>query len=315
MKFIDALTKLLRLRDPIWQAISVIVGIVALLVSTFVAYDLSPTSKRFHELKIHNLISFDPLGLDKKMQGRIALQVDGKVVENVRFLQSIITNTGITPILPQEFLEPLQVTISEPWKLLAVMTNYTHPQNLKVNWTEQAPNIFIMDPTLLNPTDEIIVLALITNTNEKSDEAPELVWSTRVLNLPQLLAENEKISQPSAPSIFNTTVFLEGAEIYWLVGMAIFLFLIGLYLSIYGGKIVSISRHQVLVIVINLILSLTTAEILVYSFKLNIFNQWWGVIPLLVMHMLLLIYLGGCALIRRVEASNPPQSSRSQMVG
>lgn len=304
MKFIDTLAKILRLRDPIWQAISVIVGIIALLVSTFVAYDLSPTSKRFHELKIYNGISFDPLGLDQKMQGRIALQVDGKVVENVRFLQSSITNTGITPILPQDFLEPLQVSISDPWRLVAVMTNYTFPQNIKVSWTEQAPNIFIMEPTLLNPSDQIFVLAFINNSSEKNAEPPQLDWSTRVLNLPLLLVENEKLPEPPSPSIFNASVFLEGPEIYWLVGLAIFLFLIGLWLSIHSKRIGSLSRHQILLIVINFVMSLTSAEIIVNGFRLNIFKQWWGVIPLLIMHILLLIYLGGLALIKRAEISN-----------
>jgi len=162
----------LNLRDPVWQAVGTIIGVVALLVSTIVAYDIFQRSAQFSGLTIEEVVHFDPLedSFGEAMKGRIALLIDNAVVESATVYYFSISNTGKNPIAPNDYIEPLRVSVESPWELLANDTPYSSPPELKVAWTRIMTNAFEMEPALLNPGDTIGVLLFATNPTSSLSE-------------------------------------------------------------------------------------------------------------------------------------------------
>jgi len=60
-----------NLRDPIWQAIGVLIGVFAIVVSTLVSYDVYRRSVRASDLTISELFNFDPLRFGETLKGRV----------------------------------------------------------------------------------------------------------------------------------------------------------------------------------------------------------------------------------------------------
>lgn len=178
------LIEFFRLRDPTWQAIGTITGVIAIIVSTIAAYDILQQSTPISNLTVTEIYNFDPLQFGEAMDGRIALLIDGVEAESVRVYYYSISNTGQNPIRKDDFVEPIQVSVKEPWKLLAVDTDWSSPPELDVKWNRVMTNTFEMVPTLLNAGDTLRVLFFLTNPSE-GEELPNPNCKVTALSRPQ----------------------------------------------------------------------------------------------------------------------------------
>jgi hypothetical protein len=81
-----------------WQGVGVIVAVISVLVSALITYDIYDRSSQFSELTVEEGYSSSPLVFGKAMEGRLAMQVDGKTVQSLTAYYYTIRNTGRSPI-------------------------------------------------------------------------------------------------------------------------------------------------------------------------------------------------------------------------
>jgi hypothetical protein len=305
-----------KLRDPVWQAIGTIIGVVALIASTIVAYDIYRKSSRFPILTVEERFDFDLLEdlFGKAMQGRVALLIDGSAIESASVYYYLLSNTGQEPITPDDYIGPIRVSVESPWELLAVDTAFSSPRDLKVGWTEITTNTFQMETALLNPGDEIEVLLLVTNPSA-STESPELNWTARIVNVHSLeVRPRETAAEQSGLGIFHTGICHTGWNVYWLAGLAVFLFVVGLSLAMRFGRLdCPSSLFRVILLTAIMAFSFSSAEIFVDIF-LEHDKQWWGGWILLGLNLALFAYLAWPAAKTRSSSISSSLTSKGKQI-
>jgi hypothetical protein len=104
---VNDLISRLKLQSPFWQGIGVIVSIIALLVSTFVAYDIYQKSLQSPDLTIMRRSSFNPIGFGERSSKPITMSIGGEVVSDLEVYYYTLENTGNLPIKPIDYVEPI----------------------------------------------------------------------------------------------------------------------------------------------------------------------------------------------------------------
>lgn len=284
------LFEVLNLRDPIWQALGTIIGVAALVVSTVVAYDIYRRSVQYTDLEIVKRVDFDPLRFGKAMEGRVALLVDGIAAESVVVYYYSITNIGQDPVLPDDYISPIQISVDDPWELLTVETESSTPPDLRVEWTRVTTNTFEMESVLLNPNDEIWVLLFMTGP-AGIEKTREPKWNGRVVNVRSLDVQlPETAKEKSGLGIFWLGINHYGWSIYWLSLLTLSLFVIAVLLGIRYGRLTRLSASQVALLTVIMVLSFASSEIIV-DILVEHDKQWWGAWLLIGAHLALLGYL------------------------
>jgi len=256
----------LRFPDPVWQIISIAIGVAAIIVSIVVTYDVYQRSVQFSALTVREVFHFDPVHdlFGETMDERIALMIDGVAVESTRVYYYQLSNTGRSPILPSDYIKPLQVTIEQgEGELLTVDTTRTYPTELDVEWNKVTTNTFSMNPTLLNPGDQVGVLLFVTNIADK-DRLPELNWTARIIDVPSLEIQGEESpSEKSGLGIFYFAINHRGWSTYWLIVLFLLFYIVGLLLATRFKRLDHLSIAQMLLLVALLFFSFSSAEIIV----------------------------------------------------
>jgi hypothetical protein len=154
-----------------WNIIFLLIGIISLVVGTYVAYDIYKRQLKSTKLTIIEVNKINPLiFLDESVSKRIAFLVDGKKTESLYIYNYQIINSGENPILPEDFVQPLQISVKQPWEILDTKTIRTVPSNLVINWTKKGKNKFEMVPCLINPDDQAVIVMLLNNPKRLTRE-------------------------------------------------------------------------------------------------------------------------------------------------
>ncbi len=316
--------KKFALKNPVWQGIGAIVGILGILVSVFIAYDVYRKSIQFSDLTIEKRFSFNPLDFAGTTNGRIAISIGGSIEESVTVYGFLVSNTGRNPILPSDYIEPIQVSVKEPHELLAVEgvsynikdKNYD-PTEVKVTWRKVATNTFEMKPTLLNPGDEFRALLFVSSPNEtpSSQDIPDPIWTARIVNISLLkIQEPETASESSGLGNFYLSIRHAGWSVYWFAIFAISFFVIAILLGIHFKRLARSSKRQIITLAMIMAFSISSADIIVSQWINNI-QQLWIASPVIGLHLLLLVYLVWPALRDQIAlALNLGNPRRSNLI-
>jgi hypothetical protein len=296
----------LRLRDQSWQAIGTIIGVIALLVSTIVAYDVLFKSNPIASLTVEEWYSWRLLpAVSENMEDRIVVLLDGKEATSLRIHYYRLLNSGRAPILAEDFVKPIQVSVEGPWEILAVDTEWSSPTDIEARWSEIVTNTFEVEPMLLNPDDKLIVAIFLSNPKGDTDgaELPELDWSTRVINLPRLTTRH--VDENDSRTLFGLDVVIHhvGWGVVLWAGLAGLLVLVGMILAMSNRRLVRFSVIEVLLVLTIMAFSWTTSEMIVDFLVNRNRSQWWGAWLLVPLYVLLLVYLAWPFIWRRLRRS------------
>lgn len=246
----------LRLRDPAWQAIGVIIAVAGLIISIAVSYDIYRQSVRGTALSITPVYYFNPLQFTKTPRGRVTLSIDGAATDSARILGYQIQNSGANPILPEDYIQPIAVSAVEPCELLAVLTEKSTPDSLDAKWTKVATNTFQLEPLLLNPEDSIRATLLVSEA-EKTWAGVE--WTGRIVNVKSF---EDKPSAPTLPFL-NLVIYHHSWGLYALVIGSLVVFMASIMLSIRSGRLVHLALRQLVLVAALSVFSFSVVEIIV----------------------------------------------------
>ena len=117
-------------RDPIWQFVGAVIGIVAIIITYFVF-------KRQQKMKsiVYEIISTTPLlSVKGEMKNKMQVFYAQKTIEsNMNLLILKIHNSGNEPVLPTDFEKPITIEFEETTEILEVESIEVSPQNLQPN--------------------------------------------------------------------------------------------------------------------------------------------------------------------------------------
>jgi hypothetical protein len=220
-------------------AINIILGLLAVLATILAAliglYAVGDAWSRGanppKRLVIGALGVVDPL-IDLRAPGAdltISLKAGEAEIRTLRLAQVTITNQGKAPILPSDFVEPLAVTTTAPWRIVAVANAHQDIGTLvPLTWSKASDTEFDARPTLLNPGDQAWVAVYLTNdavASAAKPDNPTLNWKARIINLKAIE------SPPSA--IRSMQGRLGWIQVYiWGWGVPFVLLSFGVYVSL-----------------------------------------------------------------------------------
>jgi hypothetical protein len=289
--------KKLNLQSPFWQGAGAIVSIIALIISTFIAYDIYQKSLRLPDLTIVHEYSFNPVDFGESSSKNIAMSIDGELVTDLEVYSYTLRNTGKAPVTPDDYIEPITVSVEEPLRILTVEKNRSNPDSVSVSWDEIDENEFQLKPLLLNPGDSIGILVFVTESSEEtgsddqisenspaSEEANNAEtsenaddeqsssssndkigpsWAARIVNVSDLkVTTYEEIREAEVRQlgIFYTTFRHSGWSVYRFGITSCLLFLFGLSLGVNFGVLQKVSPLYYILLSVLMILSIVTGD-------------------------------------------------------
>jgi hypothetical protein len=173
-------------RDPVWQFIGAIVGIVAIVI-TLVLYSLQRRRKALS----YEIVSCEPLiSKPGELEGNLQIVFGGQLVREVYLLIIKITNSGNQPIESSNYERSLTLSVDAPARILTAQITETNPPNLAPQllpdgsggWHNQLHPELALDTyvrtiplkrTLLNPGDSFKIKMLL------SEFTPSRLYVTR----------------------------------------------------------------------------------------------------------------------------------------
>lgn len=145
------------LRDPMWQFVAVILGILAILIS-YILYRKQGQKKALE----YEIISSTPLlSMEEEVKGKLQILFDEEPVKQVHLIQVMIFNSGNVPILSTDFKRPVGVSFGKEAQILTAEVAEVNPDSLDVS-TEIKGDEVVLVPTLLNQGDSVKLKMLVS---------------------------------------------------------------------------------------------------------------------------------------------------------
>lgn len=153
------------LRDPLWQSISVVIALIAVLVTVIVYL-----KQRNHRDLSYEITSRTPLlAKEDEIGGALQVQYKGQPVKKVQLVEISFTNSGNTPILGSDFVQPITLNFGEEARILTADIIETSPENFSAfaRIDHSAPyDRVTIDPILMNSGDIWTLKMLISNSSK-----------------------------------------------------------------------------------------------------------------------------------------------------
>lgn len=142
-------------RDPIWNFIAVVVGIVAILLTLLATF-----IQRQKKALSYEVLSVTPLlNISEKAESKLQVFYEGKIVLQPHLAVLKIQNSGNTSIIEADYAEPVEISFDQGLQLVAAEVINVDPVNLKPS-IDVSNNKITLSPLLLNKGDCLEIKAI-----------------------------------------------------------------------------------------------------------------------------------------------------------
>lgn len=157
------------LRDPVWQFAGAIIGAVAVAISIWAALRARRTKRLTYSHRFTPLLS-----VGQAIRDKVSILYDGQPVTDVQLLSVVLRNSGDMPIVPADFVRPIELSVAAESTILTADVSATEPNDLGagIEWTrgseamaDGASRTIVLQPLLLNPRDTVTLSLLVTGSS------------------------------------------------------------------------------------------------------------------------------------------------------
>lgn len=296
------------LRDPIWQALSVLVAIIAVFISTSQA-DLSPKELISVHVRQARLI-------DQWMPGKqVEIRIEGRNYDPSKAIADyfMLSNESNSPIHPSDFASRILALPKDGAQIKQVQScsqsfaqacspdGSTTPSGgayVQTIWSEDK-NGWNAEGPLLNMDDAACIIIISEPIDTSAKPGPLAKLSARVAGYNFRSFDSvEKFAEAKTRwyHAFNTGISFQGAAVYWLVLLSAgIMFATFRLLEISRSGIQPNTSYSINQVTVAL-LAVSTAEILsdvYFNRDGNIFDPYLSPIvwPLLAVHLMYICFL------------------------
>lgn len=150
------------LKDPVWQFIGVVIGIIAILVTWYLSVNERPTKK----LRVEILSNSPLISVNTDIAKEIEIFYKDVPVQSLSLILLKFENTGNDPIRESDYSEPIQITLSSNAEIGETSIQETRPEGINLIANKIAPNQIELAKVLLNPGDQVVLRILAINNDE-----------------------------------------------------------------------------------------------------------------------------------------------------
>lgn len=296
------------IRDPIWQAVGVLIGVLTLFFSTSTSL---PINGELAIIKTRSVIFSDYLLPSKSItlnSQKLSRGMDGAIVDYYT-----IVNKGSKPIMPSDYTAPITAQLKTEGEILLI-DSCTQPKKLakknscdlnfvSTSWQQQG-NKWVQEKALLNPEEVFCVIVIKKTVREPSDSLVN--WEGRIVGSKirtySSIDEFYNSREKSLIDLMRVSVSLTDFDPYWFVVLQVALFYATLLLFRHINWTYAQLSSSNWPSILMMIFSTSTAEILTSMFKLSYLSDLSPIVwPLLSLHILLVSYL----LLRAFKSNKP----------
>jgi len=309
-------TLLRIIRDPIWQAVGVLVSVLGIFLATS---NPSPANGELAIIRTHS-IRFSDYLLPSKLL-KLDLKKASKNMDEATVDYFTIVNRGNKPILPTDYMASLKAELKSGGEIFLVdscteptespskkSTSSCPPGSFVSSTWQQHDQTWVQEPALLNPGEQFCVIVIRKSPSEQSNAL--VGWGGRIAGAKiatyTSLEEYGKSLEKNTTYYLQTNIRLDGFAACWFVALQIAAFCATLLLARQAHWHHTKFGSSIWPAAIAMLLATSTSEILVDIFiNQNTSNLHPVVWPLLFIHSSLLIYLLFQALRARLLPARP----------
>lgn len=174
------------LRDPIWQFVGSVLGLIAIIVTTYSYF----IQRRRKSLAYEMLTDTKLLTVGEEIMGDVKILFKSDYVKDVHLVLLRIQNKGDLAIKPDDYEEPIILSFGKNAKILSAEVTSVSPQNLNPNLTILESKIEI-EKILLNKSDNFTIKLLLTGYERQIETETRIIGiqkMRRVINWKGLIS-------------------------------------------------------------------------------------------------------------------------------
>ena len=275
----------LQTNGTLKTVLGVAVALLTICVPIHVAYELhnrgpepekSLQSQRW--LQVNPMSDLSALG-DRV---RLSLRIDGQTMDHLVIASAFLENVGDAPILPDDYHQNLSVSVTYPWRIVAVENSQPGLGKVKLKWNRISITRFEAEPALLNPGDIVDTTVYLTSqSNSQAAGANELPkphvrWGTRITNL-KGIRDAPDFFERMVEKRWGITINLSGWSVPFTIAGALVSLALYLVLLDQAGLINQWGWKSIAIVLFAALLSFAAAEAMATYLFGNISTEIVGV--------------------------------------
>jgi hypothetical protein len=253
--------------NQLWQfIINVSIGLLTIFVSVIIfRRQQSRRSITYRTISATSLLS-----VNEEVKGEVKILYKDKAVSNVRLIILKIWNSGGTPILPQEYIDPIKFEFEENEEILDADVLETVPSNIidKVRSSMKLDMKSVtFEPLLLNSKDSITFKVLLTQSKliKKIDVSGRIVGVNLILNFDKV----PPILRPILRPITRSATYL----LYLVFLSSVIYLILSRYESSFSVKLLLILSIFFYALIYTIVFIICGSLMYSFTFKANIFDS------------------------------------------
>lgn len=193
---------LTKLRDPIWQAIGVLVAIVTVIITVYLTFYIRETKS----LSTTVLAVAPVVQVSSVVPSKLDILYDGKPVTNLMLFQIQFKNTGDKEIIESDYSQPIRIVFNDA-ELFDATISDSNPSNLGLIVIRNS-NVVTLSKTLLNPNDSFVVnVLLISNKIIDNKIAVNFNIDARIAGIQEIFKTNIRDNENEFPLTMYNAMF------------------------------------------------------------------------------------------------------------
>ena len=183
-------------RDPLWQFIGVIIGILALTATVVIFIN----QRKRKSLSYEVISSSSLLSVKEEIEGKLRILYEDSPVKKVHLIVLRIFNSGNTPIETDDYERPISMSFGEGARIISHEVTEALPESLRIDYVVEDERI-VFSPCLLNNKDSYNLKLLVSDyqghidtdarvsgVNDMKEESPGYSTSLAVASISALIS-------------------------------------------------------------------------------------------------------------------------------
>jgi hypothetical protein len=205
------------IRDDIWEFVSAVVGIIAILV----AYNIFFLQREVKSLQIVILANSSLVQVEPSIAQDIKIFYKGFPTANLSLVQVKVENNGNQAIRGEDYEQPVSVTFPSQAKIVEATVVESDPPNIGLGIVVEG-NVVTLSPVLLNAGDRVILRVLLIDMPPSINAEPFQIAGGRIAgvkDIPVVRAITETQGKESG-SFWSALIYVSlGVGISMLLGV------------------------------------------------------------------------------------------------
>jgi hypothetical protein len=188
------------LRDPIWQFLGVVIGVIAILAS----YNIFVLQRPDRNFEVRILSMAPLLDIADEVKDDVEIRYQGQTVTDLTLILLEVQNVGKAPITASDFERDIRVGFGKEAKALGLWIVFASPPNLSPDVIWIGGEGLHIEGVLFNPGDRIVIKLILMDAGSQ-----QIQVDTRIIGIsePTVILPRATPVPTATPTYFPSPLF------------------------------------------------------------------------------------------------------------